>query len=66
MDKYKIKSNVFNQKPKVVYSKDHQIGKSIFKIDIKRKALAPGKRISKNNKVYYEYRANRSDSHGNY
>jgi len=31
-------------------------------IDSKRKALLPGKRISKNGKVYWETRANRSDS----
>ncbi len=30
-------------------------------IDSKRKALAPGKRISKTGKVYWETRASRSD-----
>lgn len=29
--------------------------------DIRRKALLPGKRISKNRKIYYETRKNRSD-----
>jgi hypothetical protein len=33
-------------------------------IDETRKALAPGKRISKTGKVYWETRANRSDSKG--
>lgn len=33
-------------------------------IDSKRKALMPGKRISKTGKVYWETRANRSDSKG--
>ncbi len=33
-------------------------------VDSKRKALLPGKRISKNGKVYWETRANRSDSRG--
>ena len=33
-------------------------------IDASRKALMPGKRISKTGKVYWETRANRSDSKG--
>ncbi len=33
-------------------------------IDSKRKALAPGKRVSKTGKVYWETRANRSDARG--
>jgi len=37
--------------------------KNILK-DERKKALAPGKRISKSGKVYYEYRANRSDVDG--
>jgi len=41
-----------------------QIGTSIKKIDIKRKALAPGKRISSTGKIYYEYRKSRSDVPG--
>lgn len=44
-----------------VYTRKHQTGKSIKDIDALRKALRPGKRISKNGKVYYEYRKNRSD-----
>ena len=32
--------------------------------DSRTKALAPGKRISKSGKTYWEYRANRSDLHG--
>lgn len=40
---------------------DHQTGKSIKEIDIKRKALMPGKRRSKTGKIYYEYRKNRTD-----
>ena len=38
-----------------------QTGKSITKIDKKRNALAPGKRVSSSGKVYYESRRNRSD-----
>jgi len=48
-------------KHKVKKSKLHQNGKSIFKKDKKRKALHPGKRISRNGNIYYEYRANESD-----
>jgi len=43
----------------------HQIGKSIKVIDIKRQAQKPGKRESKNDKIYYERRMNRSDKHKN-
>lgn len=38
--------------------------KSNRKADSKRTAMKPGKRISKNGKVYYEYRKNRSDVKG--
>lgn len=41
-----------------------QTGKTIRKIDAKRKALAPGKRISSAGNVYYEYRKSRSDVPG--
>jgi len=41
-----------------------QTGKTSLKIDSKRKALAPGKRISSSGKVYWETRKNRSDSVG--
>lgn len=44
-----------------LYTYDKQIGKTSKKIDASRKALAPGKRISKNGKEYYERRKNRSD-----
>jgi len=39
-----------------------QVGKSIKSIDEKRKALAPGKRVSKNGNTYWETRKNRSDA----
>jgi len=42
-----------------------QTGKLIsVERDIKRKALPPGYRVSKNGKVYYESRINRSDLAG--
>jgi hypothetical protein len=41
-----------------------QVGKSDISRDKKRKALAPGKRISKTGKVYWETRKNRSDVPG--
>ena len=33
-------------------------------IDASRKALAPGKRVSRTGKIYWESRANRSDKKG--
>jgi len=39
-----------------------QVGTSNRKIDKSRKALMPGKRISKSGKVYWETRKNRSDA----
>ena len=38
-----------------------QVGTSNLKRDSERKALMPGKRISKTGKVYWETRKNRSD-----
>jgi hypothetical protein len=51
-----IKASVYNPRKKM-----HQTGKSNIKKDSKRTAKAPGKRISKNGNIYYEYRKNRSD-----
>jgi hypothetical protein len=40
----------------------HQTGeRKSIKADAKRRALPPGKRVSKSGKIYYEYRKNRSD-----
>ena len=52
-----------NQRKSLRVSK-YQIGTSNKKRDITRKALAPGKRISKAGKIYYENRKNRSDKVG--
>ena len=41
-----------------------QVGKTNLKRDAVRKALMPGKRISKTGNVYWETRRNRSDSPG--
>ncbi len=41
-----------------------QVGKTGNEEDSGRKALLPGKRISKSGKVYWETRKNRSDSKG--
>ena len=46
--------------PKVLRTLD-QVGKTDALKDMKLKALMPGKRISKNNKIYWETRKNRSD-----
>ena len=39
-------------------------GKSNLKYDRRHKALKPGKRVSRNGNVYYEYRKNRADVRG--
>jgi hypothetical protein len=41
-----------------------QTGKTTIKIDAKRQALAPGKRISSAGNIYWESRKNRSDVPG--
>lgn len=41
-----------------------QRGKTNLRKDLQRKAKPPGKRVSKNGNVYYEYRANRTDVKG--
>ena len=52
-------------KPRVVYSKQRQTGRRIsLEEDKKRKALGPGKRVSKRGKIYYEYRKSRTDLKG--
>lgn len=51
-------------KPKVLYGSKRQVGKSNIVIDKKLKAIEPGKRLSTNKKIYYEYRKNRSDLKG--
>lgn len=55
----------FKSPQKVVKIVNHQLGKTNIKRDKVRKAISPGKRISKTGKVYYEYRKNRSDLIGN-
>lgn len=49
---------------KVIKPQRKQTGKSIQARDKPRKALKPGKRLSRNKKVYYEARKNRSDRKG--
>lgn len=39
----------------------HQTGKTIVDIDRKRRAKRPGRRVSKNGNVYWEFRRNRTD-----
>ena len=50
--------------PRVIEVTKTQVGKTDRKRDMKRKAMPPGKRISKNGKIYYERRKNRSDKLG--
>lgn len=48
--------------PRTVKASKTQTGKrKSLKSDIQRKAMSPGKRLSKNKKTYYEYRRNRTD-----
>lgn len=49
---------------KVVKPTKSQTGKSMQKRDKPRKALKPGKRISRTGKTYTERRKNRSDRKG--
>ncbi len=49
-------------KPQVVYKKDIQHGSTNIYRDKRLTAMPPGKRISKTGKIYFEYRANRSDT----
>jgi len=48
-------------KPRVLKISKHRTGTSNRSKDRKRKAMKPGKRISKNGRIYYENRRNRSD-----
>jgi len=52
--------------PKVLIARKRQTqrNKGNRKIDSKRPAMEPGKRISKTGRIYYEYRRNRSDYPG--
>lgn len=49
---------------RVVGVAKHQNGGSKRKRDAVNNAMFPGKRVSAEGKVYYEYRKNRSDLHG--
>jgi len=60
MDK-EFSSIGFKNQRKSLKVSEHQIGTTIKSIDKMRKALKPGKRISKSGKIYYESRKNRSD-----
>jgi len=53
--------NKYEQKPIGDY---RQTGKTDLVKDRERKALHPGWRVSKNGKLYFENRKNRSDSRG--
>ena len=57
--------NVFKYNPeKVLKVAKHQTGHEPKKRISKIPPLLPGKRISKNGKIYYEYRRNRSSFEG--
>jgi len=52
------------KKPKYLLRELRQVGKSNKFVDASRKALLPGKRISKTEKIYWESRRSRSDKRG--
>lgn len=52
----------FRSKRRNLKEQLHRTGKTDKKVDEKRHALLAGKRMSKNGKVYWEGRINRSDS----
>lgn len=54
----------FKNQRRNLKTSSHQTGTSNKSRDEKRKALAPGKRISKTGKIYFESRRNRSDKVG--
>lgn len=58
----KVIKRKLKRKPRVVKPSKTQTGKrKSLKADRRRKAMLPGKRISKTGKTYYERRRNRSD-----
>ena len=54
-----------SRSPKVTRKINRQVGKSNRYVDQQLGALAPGQRVSRNGKKYYETRKNRSDLYGN-
>lgn len=60
-----IKKRLVSKNPLVLKQVNKQSGKlKDYTRDFSREALPPGKRISKNGKVYWETRKNRSDKVG--
>ena len=41
-----------------------QVGRTTIPVDVTKRALLPGKRVSASGKVYWETRKNRSDAKG--
>ena len=54
----------FKSLRKSLTKSEHQTGTSNIKRDKVRKAMPPGKRMSRTGKIYFEYRKNRSDLTG--
>jgi len=51
-------------KPRVIKAVDYQKHRSKVSVDRRRKAMKPGKRISRTRHIYWETRKNRSDLRG--
>ena len=64
MEKVKEFEDVSVRNQKKIIKTLNQVGRSNKSYDKKRTALPPGKRISKNGKIYWETRKNRSDAQG--
>lgn len=62
--KFRNNALIKSGKGMTIKYEDSRTGKTKKIIDFKRTALLPGKRISKNGKIYYEKRKNRSDLKG--
>jgi hypothetical protein len=57
-----IEDRIFEEgKARVLEVSTKQTGTSNLSKDLKYQAKAPGKRLSKFGKIYYEYRKNRTD-----
>jgi hypothetical protein len=56
---HKVDGSIATGRTVEVY--DYLTGSSIKEIDQPRAALRPGRRVSRNGNVYYEFRANRAD-----
>ena len=60
-ERNKMPPRTYKKLPRTVKVSKTQSGRTTIKRDSSRKAMTPGKRLSKNRRTYYEKRKNRSD-----